>query len=107
MAREFAKAFYHSSAWLKCRGAYIRERIAIDGGMCQRCHIVPGYIVHHKVWLTPDNISNPDVTLNKENLEYVCLVCHNKIEQGECESGYRFDEMGQLVPIPPFKGSMI
>lgn len=35
MAREFAKKFYNSKAWRKCRTTYIEHRVAIDGGMCE------------------------------------------------------------------------
>ena len=55
--------------------AYIKQRIMIDGGMCETCGTRPGKIVHHKVWITPDNINNPDVTLNLDNLKYDCQEC--------------------------------
>jgi 5-methylcytosine-specific restriction protein A len=77
MAKEFAKKFYASSAWHKARDAYIAERMAIDGGMCERCHKRPGYIVHHIIELTPDNINDPDITLNKSNFAYWCKPCHD------------------------------
>jgi len=67
--------------------------------MCQICGRQLGYIVHHTVWLTPDNINDPDITLNHELLMYVCLDCHNKIEQEGAEPDYCFDDDGQLVPI--------
>ena len=54
MAREFAKPFYNSSRWKRCRGAYIKYRKSVDGGMCETCHDRPGYIVHHKIELNPD-----------------------------------------------------
>lgn len=99
MARDFAAPFYNSTAWRKCRRAFIKIREALDGGMCQICGRQLGYIVHHTVWLTPDNINDPDITLNHELLMYVCLDCHNKIEQEGAEPDYCFDDDGQLVPI--------
>lgn len=95
LARDFAKKFYSRKAWKRCRKSYIAQRIMIDGGMCEQCHKRPGKIVHHKRWLTPENISNPMVALNHDNLEYVCQDCHNKIEDTE----YFFDSNGQLVPV--------
>ena len=80
MAKEFAKSFYDSAAWKKCRAAYIAERIIIDGGLCEKCHLQPGFIVHHKIMLTPDNINNPDITLNHANLAYECKECHDREE---------------------------
>ena len=107
MAKEFAKKFYRSKAWKKCRAGYIAERVKIDGGMCERCKKELGFIVHHKEELTPFNINNPDVTLNCSNLEYVCKVCHdNEHDFGRgkktfTRKGLRFDENGQLVPVSP------
>lgn len=78
MAKEFARAFYDSGQWRKCRKAFISERVSIDGGLCQRCHERLGYMVHHTIILTPDNISNPDISLNHDLLEYVCKPCHDR-----------------------------
>lgn len=80
MAKEWAKSFYNSDRWKNCRAGYISERIRVDGGMCQACKRNLGYIVHHKIILTPENISNPSVSLNWENLSYECKDCHDKHE---------------------------
>lgn len=77
MAKEFAKKFYASTAWHRARDAYIAERMSIDGGMCEHCHKRPGYIVHHIIELTPDNINDPNITLNTDNFEYWCKPCHD------------------------------
>lgn len=37
-----------------------------------------GYIVHHKDYINKDNIYNPNITINFENLELLCMDCHNK-----------------------------
>lgn len=104
MAKEFAKKFYNSKAWKKCRASYIAMRQSIDGGMCESCHERPGYIVHHKTELTPYNINDPFVSLNFQNLKYDCHICHNKENKGEEVEGlvqYEFDEEGELIPDPP------
>ena len=76
--------------------------------MCERCHKEPGYIVHHKVWLTPKNIHDPSISLSFANLEYVCKACHDAIHGfGQDESGKRsvmFDANGDPI-APPFGGS--
>ena len=102
MARDFAKAFYNSKEWQHCRDAYIEH----VHGLCERCHR-PGWIVHHKCYLTPANIEDPDVTLNFDNLEYLCQDCHN-LEHGSMDhkpvkDGLFFDENGDLrqVKAPP------
>ena len=69
--KEFAKGFYNSAAWKKCRRAYIDSRIMVDGGMCEICGERVGYIVHHKELLTPTNITDPNITLSFDNLQYI------------------------------------
>ena len=68
MAKPFAKAFYKSSAWRHCREEYIKSVY----GLCEMCYaqgiIRKGDELHHKVKLTPDNINNPCITLNPDNL---------------------------------------
>ena len=98
MAQEFARTFYNSGVWLRCRATYIAKRAAIDGGMCETCHDVPGYIVHHTVWLTPENITDPDIALSHDKLRYDCLVCHNKESEGEEPARYTFGPDGQVLP---------
>lgn len=92
------KGFYKTRAWLKCRDAYIKH----VGGLCERCLsrglIVPGYIVHHKCYLTPENITDPNVTLNWDNLEYLCHDCHNKEHFKEkYKKRYTIDQYGKVI----------
>ena len=72
MAKEWAIKFYNSTAWKECRWAYI---VSVNG-LCERCERA-GYIVHHKILLTPSNIDDPMITLNHLHLEYVCKTCHD------------------------------
>lgn len=108
MAKEFAKSLYKSNAWRKCRESYIKS----VNGLCERClekdKIVPGYIVHHKIELTKYNIINPDISLNHNNLEYLCLDCHNEHHNNfnrktkkATREGFKFNENGELVPTAP------
>lgn len=75
---EFAKKFYASKAWRDLRMAIIAER----GPVCQRCGRVIANTIqiigHHKIHLTPDNIDNPQIALNQNNIELICFDCHNK-----------------------------
>ena len=99
MAQNFSRKFYRSKAWQQCRTSYISK----VHGLCERCQlkgkITPGYIVHHKEYITPKNINNPMITLNHDNLEYVCLDCHNQEHLGSepTRDDVMFDEMGQIV----------
>lgn len=102
MAKEFAKPFYRSTAWRKCRQGYIDHRRAIDGGLCEVCRENTGYIVHHKRHITPMNINDTDVTLNWYNLQYVCKHCHD-VEHDYCgqdtkEKRVQFDSDGNAIP---------
>ena len=78
--KEFAKKFYNSAAWKKCRASYISQRRMTDGGLCEICGERPGFIVHHKTALTPANIGDPNITLSHDNLAYVCKPCHDEEE---------------------------
>ena len=100
MARDFAKKFYDSKAWERCREGYISYRQSIDGGLCETCHKRFGYIVHHTIWLTPENINDPDIALNHKHLKFDCLICHNQEENGSQLPKVYFDEDGQPF-IPP------
>lgn len=100
MAREFAKSFYNSTAWKKCRKSFIAYRQSVDGGMCQTCKEKLGYIVDHKEEITPENINNQEITLSHRNLQYLCLECHNKKTfSNAVESTYYFGDDGQIYPI--------
>lgn len=94
MAKEFAKKFYKSKQWQKCRAAYVASRF----GLCEECG-KPGVIVHHKERLTPENIHDPDVALNLKKLKLLCIECHNAVYNEEpTREGLAFDESGDLIP---------
>lgn len=106
MAKEWAKSFYNSKAWKRCRASYIAQRVLIDGGTCEECKECPGYILHHKTTLTPANIGDPDIALNHCNLQYVCKECHDRFDgHGAGQLGkellIEFGVHGQ--PLPPLK----
>lgn len=103
MAQRFAKRFYSSKQWQRCRQSYIERRITIDGGMCEICKKKTGYIVHHKQKLTPYNINNPDITLNFNNLRYECKTCHDEEEEHAFirrkKMKCSFGDDGQPIPL--------
>ncbi len=95
MAQDFALGFYQSKAWRKLREAFYKSKF----GICERCGDA-GLIVHHKVWLTPGNITKPEVSLNSDLLELLCQDCHNKEHGGNYTAdGLTFNEFGDLVQI--------
>jgi hypothetical protein len=73
------KQFYQTQTWRRTRDAYVAERMAIDGGICEACGVEPGKIVHHyKTWLDDINCNDPNISLNPDNFKLECQTCHNK-----------------------------
>lgn len=102
MASRWDQWFYNSAAWKDVRQAYFAKA----RGLCERCG-APGDIVHHKVYLTPTNISDKRIAYGYRNLELLCLACHNA-EHGNAqvtETGLMFDDYGELIEIIPPGGS--
>lgn len=97
MAQDFSRSFYRSKLWQDTRRAYIASVF----NLCERCR-KPGYILHHRIPLTPDNINDPEITLGFKNLKYVCKDCH-EIEHGNVAEvtrpGLMFDDSGQIVKV--------
>lgn len=98
--------FYRSKDWQTARAM----RIAYAHGLCEICGAV-GTEVHHKVHITPKNVSDPSVTLSQDNLILLCTECHNR-EHGRFGGArsYEWDEEGNLVakndPKAPPRGPM-
>ena len=94
--KPFAVSFYKSKAWKTCRASYM-ERV---GGLCEDClkvgRFTPAEIVHHVTELTPENINDPSITLNPDNLRAVCRECH-AVEHGARPRRYKVDEMGRII----------
>ena len=86
--------FYRSSAWLLAR----QQKIAACNGRCEQCGAI-GEEVHHKIPLTADNICNPNITLNPDNLIYLCKECHNKEHDRFKRRESIFDADGNLKPF--------
>jgi 5-methylcytosine-specific restriction endonuclease McrA len=94
--KDWAEAFYKSKSWQACRAAaWSRDR-----GLCQDClksgRITPAEIVHHITELTPQNIGNPSISLNLDNLVSVCRECHAK-RHGARQRRYKVDELGRVT----------
>ena len=85
--------FYRSDTWKMARAI----KIASAGGCCEVCGNV-GTEVHHIIHLTPQNVSDPNISINQSNLKLLCNSCHNK-EHGRFEgkAEYSFDADGNLI----------
>ena len=93
--QDYAKQLYKSKAWKKCRESYASS----VGGLCERClargFYTPGEIVHHKIHINPNNVSDPTITLNFENLELLCRVCHANEHKTNAKR-FSVDELGRV-----------
>lgn len=48
-------------------------------------------MVHHKRYITAENVTNPDIVFNWDNLELLCRECH---AAEHTKKRYTFDENG-------------
>jgi 5-methylcytosine-specific restriction endonuclease McrA len=88
-------AFYHSRPWRRLSRAFLLSRNYI----CERCGR-PAEIAHHKKHLTAANVHDPAISLDPQNLEALCMECHNAEHfgtGGAIARGYAFDENGEFI----------
>lgn len=95
MAKEFSKSFYESPHWRKTRANYFEY----CHGYCELCMqegiFSRAEIIHHKIELTPENITNPNISLSFENLQALCRECHLKVH-GNRHKRFKIDELGRV-----------
>lgn len=98
MAREFAKAFYKSKEWRITR-EYILKR---DNYLCVKCG-APAEEVHHIIHLRPDNIDNPQITLNADNLICLCKDCHFAEHYRDKAEGHRTSDRQHELDVEQYE----
>ena len=85
--------FYTTRAWRACRASVLKK----NGGLCQLCLakgiIEPAVHVHHKIPLTAENVNDPKIALNADNLMALCESCHQ--EQHRTKR-WRCDPLGHV-----------
>lgn len=73
--RAWQLKFYNSKAWRELRNE-VREEKGMRCDMCGK--LIRGKsIVDHIEEITPKNKDDESITLNKDNLQLLCLKCHN------------------------------
>ena len=98
MAREFATGFYKSQAWKNCREEYAKKMRYLCEECLEHGRYKTGEIVHHKIPLTPENISDPTITLSFDNLRLLCRDCHAaEHDQKKKARRYLVDEYGRVT----------
>ena len=94
--KDYAKSFYKSKAWQHVREAVMQRdaRLCVD---CMKEGIYkPAEEVHHIEELTPENINDPAVSLNMDNLVSLCRECHQR-RHGAKQRRYKVDEYGRVT----------
>ena len=104
----FAHQFYHSRAWQGVR-SLVWDRAH---GLCERCMergiVKPADVVHHTIPLSPENMDDPDITLNPKRLVALCNDCHTEVHQelgigamngNKQKPRVGFDEEGNVVRL--------
>ena len=95
--RRVGHKLYRSKRWQKVRQIYLLEH-----PFCERCQrmgiIVAATQVHHRIWLTEQNLQDPSIALASENLEALCDVCHAKEHHASSDvaDDLMFDADGNL-----------
>lgn len=99
---DILKSFYNSSSWRMFRTVIIAER----GPLCVDCHkvIVDSKEIeldHDPVELTPENVNDPNVSLNPDNVKIRCHDCHNRKHN---RFGPKAEQGVFLIYGPPLSG---
>ena len=98
--RSIDRKFYEGKTWRDCQKAYMVKA----NHLCERClargRYEPARIVHHKVHLTAANFGDPELMYGFNNLEALCLDCHNtEHRRGTATKRWEFVD-GELVTKP-------
>ena len=94
--RSIDESFYKSKTWQRVQANYMRQAHFL----CERCKkkglMIPAKIVHHKEHLAQGDLKNPEKLYSFDNLEALCLDCHNA-EHFKRERRYEIDKQGKLI----------
>ena len=92
-------AFYKGKAWRRVSAAYMASKCYI----CERCG-KPASICHHKTWLNGSNVNDPNIALSFDNLEALCIECHNA-EHGLQHNVTIFNDDGSIAAVKESQGA--
>ena len=97
MERERLK-FYHSAPWKRASRLYMLSKNYV----CERCGGV-GEICHHREHITGADIGDLEKTLGQDNLECLCIGCHNAAHGGD-HNMVVFDAEGRACALSLSEG---
>lgn len=88
--------FYKSARWRYCKDAYAKS----VGYLCEDCkrrgiHRT-GRVCHHLIELDETNYNDPEISLNWDNLVFLCQSCH-ELRHSNDPRRYTFDQNGDIV----------
>ena len=95
MMGDFASAFYGSQQWKHCRESFKKYKRYLCEDCLAKGILTTGEIVHHIKPLTPENINDPNITMNFDNLRLVCRKCHGE-EHKDRDRRYVIDDIGRV-----------
>lgn len=90
------KAFYNSDDWRKCKEYVLNSRLNEYGETIDEHTGKPIYqkyelVFHHKIPLTLQNVNDPNISINPDNIAIVSFKSHNEIHKrfgNGCQSVY-------------------
>lgn len=95
MDKEQKLAFYGGSRWKACREEYKKS----VGYLCEDCLkqgiYKPADAVHHKTFLTADNVNDPSIAYGFDNLVALCADCH--AARHKTKRRYKLDDLGRVT----------
>lgn len=94
--RSIDDRFYKTRIWQMVRDNYLKGH-----QFCERClkkgEASPAVYVHHKVWLTVENVHKPEIAYGTDNLEALCFNCH-QAEHHPRRRRFKVDREGRITP---------
>ena len=66
--------------------------------VCERCG-KPNPMVHHKVHLNETNVDDMAIAIGMDNLECLCIDCHNTEHFGAPSRHISFDVFGNIEDV--------
>lgn len=94
--------FYQSKEWRRFRQVVINDRMTEDGLILDEVTgkaILRSYdiILHHKIYLTEENVNDASISLNPDNIQIVSHKTHNQIHH---KLGYKRREVFLVYGSP-------